>query len=381
MNGQGQANLGYPEAKFEQILELIIRHSEPAEVLRALCLLPGNESGSANSDPQMAFFTPERGSWVLSATGRLQSLSAEALARVNPDTLSALLLSSASGAREGAAFADGWGRNLYSGIGEVLGFVLCFATGPFEPFGNFSRIVETVCRLAGLALEQRNLRDELTWQSDHDSVTGLYTQTCFVRMLGSYMQAAPSGVALLHINLDRFRLVNDVLGHAVGNRILKFVGQRFRDCLEPDELFARAGGDEFLVLLRQGSETYATRTANRLLRALAEPLSVDDHQVFISASIGISISPVSPTSLQSEAYVALYHARKRGKARWVMFEPSMAQINSEREILRFGKEDKLKTFVVCAGLIQHGGDSIFHYMFKVFSCFWFGLLAASVVRG
>jgi diguanylate cyclase (GGDEF)-like protein len=327
-----------PETKWERVLELIIRQCEPAEVLGALCLLPfSEEAGRYTNDPQIAFFTPGRASWVVSATSRLNPLSAAALARVNPDSLSATLLSGESSTRDGAAFADGWGRNLYSGVGEVLGFVLCFAVGPFEPFGDFSRVLGTVCRLAGLALEQRNLRDELTWQSDHDSVTGLYTQTCFVRMLASHMQAARTGVAMLHINLDRFRLVNDVLGHAVGNRILKFVGHRFRDCLEPEELLARAGGDEFVVLLRHGPEPYVTETANRLLQTLAEPISVDDHQVFISVSIGISLAAnrdvdpgASPSSLQSNAYVALYHAKKRGKARWVMFEPSMAATPPER---------------------------------------------------
>jgi diguanylate cyclase (GGDEF)-like protein len=310
----------------ERILEMIVRQSDPHEVLGALCRL----SYGAASNPQIAFITPLRDSWTVAAKGSLNEHPAAALASLEPETLSCLLLSTGTAEQDGAAFESGWGRHFYSGIGEMLGFVVCFAEGPFEPWGSFGADIDAACRLAALALEQKNLRDELTWQSDHDSVTGLYTQGYFGRTLAYSMQQ--DAVALLHINLDRFRLVNDVLGHAIGNRILRLVGSRFRDCLRDDELLARGGGDEFVVMLRGGVVANATEAAERLLRCLSEPLSVDEHQVFIRASIGISTTGTShtPQSLQAEAYVALYHAKQAGKARCVVFDPSMASTPPER---------------------------------------------------
>lgn len=332
------------ETPGERILEMIVRQCEPREVLETLCL----QIGGTEQQRQVAFFTLEGESWTLAAKGELNSRSEETLAGLVPESLSRLLLRQDISERGGFTFEHGWARHLYSGIGEMLGFIVCLGAGPFEPTGRYAATIDAVCRLATLVIEQRNLRDELTWQGDHDSVTGLYTQTFFERLLGFHMQHqnAPAA-ALLHINLDRFRLVNDVLGHALGNRILKLVGRRFNSCLRPDDVLARSGGDEFTVLLKGGTPCQASRVADRLLRSLAEPLSVDEHQVFISASIGISCSGIScsgiggagvgialpapaPQTLQREAYVALYHAKQDGKARWMHFNPSMAATPPER---------------------------------------------------
>ena len=316
------------EVPGERILEMIVRQCEPREVLNCLCA----HLAETEQECQVAFFTLDADRWVLAAQGRLTEQSSEALRLVMPEAVSRQLLLQNPSGSGGSELTDGWGCHIYSGIGEQLGLLLWLASGPFRPWGKAAARVEAVCRLAALCIEQRNLREELIWQGQHDSVTGLYTRTFFERMLAARLQQPGESASLLHINLDRFRLVNDVLGHALGNRILKIVGRRFSDRLDGEGLLARAGGDEFVVLLGGASREHSAQIADQLLLSLEDPVSVDEHHVFISASIGISCGgpDTLPQTLQSDAYVALYHAKQEGKSRCVRFDASMAVTPPER---------------------------------------------------
>lgn len=323
------------ETPGERILEMIVRQREPHEIFGALCA----QMGETAQEKQAALFTLEGDCWTLAAQGPLSAESGAALARLTPEDLSRRLLGEGwlagreePGGHEGIEFEGGWARHLYSGIGEILGLLVCFAPSPFTPDRRRLARIDAVCRLTTLAIEQWNMRGELTWQGVHDSVTGLYTQAYFERTLASQLQRGDSPVALLHVNLDRFRLINDVLGRALGNRILRHLGRRFSSCTLPEDLVAHPGGDEFVVLLRGGTPERAAAMAEALLRTLRSPLSVDNHQVFISASIGIACSRrgSTPQTVQREAYVALYHAKKQGKARALLFAPDMAATPPER---------------------------------------------------
>ncbi len=333
-SGRNQPRADYkaPAAEFEipgeKILEMIVRQCELPEIFRTVCF----QIGGGDEESQVAFFTLQGDSWLLAARGRLNPESAAALERMVPEDISGLLLGKNPAPGNGTEFADGWARHLYSGIGELLGLLVCFGPAPFRPSAHRASGIDAICRLTTLAIEQWNLRQELTWQGEHDSVTGLYTQAYFDRKLSSRMQRGQPPVALIHVNLDRFRLVNDVLGRALGNRILRYVGRRFGSIVDAADLVARPGGDEFAVLLDPGTPERAARVAERLLQALTSPLSVDTHQVFISASIGIACAGPESTaqSLQREAYVALYHAKKDGKARSLPFDSSMAATPPER---------------------------------------------------
>lgn len=318
------------ERPAEHLLEMIVRQLELPAIFAALC----RHIGDSDEERQVALFMLEGSVWNLAARGELSAASAEVFARLVPEYVSGLILKAEAGAgeRNGVEFEDGWARHLYSGIGEMLGLLVVFGAGPLTPDdGRIARIDE-ICRLTTLAIEQNNLREELTWRSVHDSVTGLYSQAYLERSLAGEMHGTTAPLALLHVNLDRFRLVNDVLGRALGNQILRFIGQRFTSRTGAGDLVARPGGDEFAILLKPGSKERAEEVAGQLLQALASPLSVDSHQVFISATVGIALRhPEStPQSLQREAYVALYHAKKSGKARALQFDPSMSATPPER---------------------------------------------------
>jgi diguanylate cyclase (GGDEF)-like protein len=308
---------------------MIARHADLPSTLHTLCLM----AGEAADDRQIAFFLIEKDHWELAATGDLTPESEILLARIVPETLSEDLFAAErlGPDRNSCSLGDFRCRHLFSGIGEMLGLLVCLTPVTAHAVPCQAEFIEPLCRLAALAIEQRNLLDELTWQAEHDTVTGLCTRTRFEKVLSSHLPAvgdAP-GTALLCINLDRFRLVNGVLGHSLGNRVLKFVGMRFTSCLPGGALLARVGGDEFAVLARADQ---AIPLAHLLLDQLADAFCVDEHQLFIGASIGISLARHSSTaeSLQREGYIALYHAKRQGKGRWVEFSPAMEAIPPER---------------------------------------------------
>jgi diguanylate cyclase (GGDEF)-like protein len=300
------------------VLEMILRQCAPREILGALC----QRLGSSQAERQAVFFLLFDEVWEMAATGDLTAASAAILSGIDPGDLSLGLFE--ENARSGGASV--LARHLYSGPGELMGMLVCL--GP-EPAGSTGRAekLDATCRLAVLAIEQRNLLEELTWQADHDALTGLYTRLSFERLLGRRLQIA--GTALLCINLDRFRLINTVLGDGCGNIVLKNVARRFQGCLPPRNVLARIGGDEFAVLT---DPECAESVAASLLQSLNEPFSIDEHQLHLGASIGVSSLPPgsSAEALQREAYIALYHARRVARGKWLQFDPFMAVIPPER---------------------------------------------------
>jgi diguanylate cyclase (GGDEF)-like protein/PAS domain S-box-containing protein len=164
----------------------------------------------------------------------------------------------------------------------------------------------------------------------HDSLTGLPNRTLFTYRL-SYALAkgrgAPGTVAVLVLDLDRFKAINDALSHEVGDEVLVAVAERLKSADSAAEVIARLGGDEFLVLFDgEGAEREAVAFAQRALFSLSEPIEAADNEVFISASIGIactSSSVLEPTPLLSNADAAMYQAKTRGGGAIEVFGEAM----------------------------------------------------------
>src|ERR1022692_1465421 len=327
-------NSDYGELSMQRVTQMIARQCAPREILEALC----QHAGEAREEQQVAFFLNDGEEWALAAKGDLTAKAEAALASIDPARLSEALFqpSACIADRTEFPFDHGWARHLFSGTGELLGMLVGLADGPILPSGSLAVRVESICRLATLALEQRNLVEELAFKAEHDSLTGLYNRAYYERMLSSTLQEGRRTgrrAALLYINLDRFRLVNDVLGHATGDRLLDRIGRRFRSGLRAEDALARVGGDEFAVLVADAPAIEdAGAVAGHLLRSLAEPFSVDGHELFIGASIGIAwAAPEStPESLERQAQLALSRAKQAGKARLVYFHSSMAATPPER---------------------------------------------------
>ncbi len=177
---------------------------------------------------------------------------------------------------------------------------------------------------------------EAMYQAFHDSLTGLASRALFLDRLQHGLSGAARSlttVGLLFIDLDRFKMVNDTLGHAAGDLLLVEVAERVRGCLRASDTAARFGGDEFAVLLQGTSEKGAAIVADRIIEAVRSPYAIGGREVFVDASIGIALSDPSlmdAHELLRAADVAMYQAKRNGKGRHELFEPSMHSALMER---------------------------------------------------
>ena len=178
---------------------------------------------------------------------------------------------------------------------------------------------------------------EATRQSQHDSLTGLPNRAMFLAEL-QQAESAGEPLTLLFVDLDDFKLVNDSLGHLVGDQLLTAVGHRIGQGLRTPDVVARLGGDEFAVLLRWAGEAEGRAIAARVLDALQEPILLGGHVVHVRASIGLVCSGGGggspPEELLRDADVAMYRAKAEGKHRFVVFEGAMRDRLQARTVLQ-----------------------------------------------
>ncbi|MEV6490057.1 EAL domain-containing protein, partial [Actinoplanes sp. NPDC051633] len=188
--------------------------------------------------------------------------------------------------------------------------------------------------------ERRSLERELTHQAFHDSLTGLANRVLFAdRLEHALARGARDGsvVGVLFIDLDDFKIVNDTLGHAVGDQLLMAVADRISGALRADDTAARLGGDEFAALVENVQDPGAVEeTASRILAALAEPIMVDGEALQAVASIGITTTPEADTAneLLRQADLALYVAKGAGKNQWRRYQNHLHGAMVERLELR-----------------------------------------------
>ena len=201
---------------------------------------------------------------------------------------------------------------------------------------------ESIRRAAMVARAQaeRALRDSearFRYQATHDPLTDLPNRTLFTERLAAALNEPGRGgdrVGVCFLDLDRFKVVNDALGHQVGDSLLVWVAERLRRVLG-DHLVARLGGDEFVILVeRAGCTEDVVRVAEAALAAVSEPALVDGHELTVSASIGIVERPAagtSPAELMRAANSTLHWAKAAGGARWSLFDAD----RNRRELARY----------------------------------------------
>lgn len=196
--------------------------------------------------------------------------------------------------------------------------------------------------------ERRVLEDRLSYLAFHDDLTGLPNRPLFLERLGHVLDRAgrmEGKVAVLFMDLDNFKHVNDSLGHRAGDQLLSEVAGRLQKVLRPEDTVARFGGDEFTVLLDEvsGSDD-AVEVARRIASSLRAPFHLDGHEVFVTASIGIVLEDPrveSAEDLLRYADIAMYAGKESGKDRHEIFEPEM----KTRFLGRLGLESNLRRAV------------------------------------
>ncbi len=179
--------------------------------------------------------------------------------------------------------------------------------------------------------ERKTLEAQLIHQAFHDPLTGLPNRALFLDRLHHALarrREAHQEVAVLFLDLDRFKIVNDSLGHACGDDLLRLAAQRIQACVRPSDTVARLGGDEFTVLLDDVSHaSVATAVAERIIDALASPFTIKGAEVFTGTSIGIAMSSDQlrdPHALLQAADIAMYQAKSSGRSRYALFDPALS---------------------------------------------------------
>jgi diguanylate cyclase (GGDEF)-like protein/PAS domain S-box-containing protein len=174
--------------------------------------------------------------------------------------------------------------------------------------------------------ERRRLQAKLEYQTYHDPLTGLANRAMFTERLGRVFAepAAQRRVGLCFLDLDEFKMVNDSLGHDVGDQLLKAVASRLTQCCGPTQVVARMGGDEFMIIVEDSAgEGEVVALADAILTEMARPIRLDDHELTVTTSIGIVERPVTGTNLKDliqAADITLYRAKAAGRARYAMFD-------------------------------------------------------------
>jgi diguanylate cyclase (GGDEF)-like protein/PAS domain S-box-containing protein len=180
-------------------------------------------------------------------------------------------------------------------------------------------LLERVVSLAAVAIEQARAREDLEYRAYHDELTGLPNRALLNDRLTHALQRSrrdESAVAVLFLDLDRFKLVNDSLGHDAGDRLLSQVAQRMLEGLRGSDTVARLGGDEFVVVVEDVKDDLEIHTAvERVAAILEQPFEVDSETLFVSASIGVSVArdEAQADDLIREADDAMYRAKQRGR--------------------------------------------------------------------
>ena len=203
--------------------------------------------------------------------------------------------------------------------------------------------------------ERKAFEEQLAYQAYHDPLTGLPNRRLFLDRL-AHAVARPVRDDIVHglltLDLDRFKLVNDSLGHATGDDLLVAVADRLAGHLQPADTFARLGGDEFTILVEDLTDPAALSVlAGRLVEAMEAPFQVRGHELFTSVSVGIAHTgdPVARVDLMSSADAALYQAKAHGKNRFAVFsgkpsEEALAQLEIEAGLRRAVERDELELY-------------------------------------
>ncbi|MDX6597436.1 MAG: hypothetical protein QOE87_1323 [Gaiellales bacterium] len=234
-----------------------------------------------------------------------------------------------------------------------------------EPFGpRERRLLETVGSHAGNALETgqtaralaavTELKERLAHEVRHDPLTGLANRSLFSLRVEAALGRDDNAPAVMFLDLDDFKGINDTLGHAAGDALLMTVAERLRASLREDDLAARLGGDEFAVLLEHApTAVEAERAAERVLAALVAPLLVEGRSVRVRASIGVALASggvSTAAELLRNADLAMYAAKAGGRSRSAIFSPGM----QDAELARHALVDELREAI-------HRGDIRPHF--------------------
>jgi diguanylate cyclase (GGDEF)-like protein/PAS domain S-box-containing protein len=224
---------------------------------------------------------------------------------------------------------------------EAPGAILIFLPVPKRPQIGEVNFLHSMVNLATIAIEQHNFVQRLAHQAEHDNLTGLPNRVLFQDRLEQTIVRAErqkSEFAVLFLDLDGFKHVNDTLGHSAGDVLLREVAQRLQNAVRRSDTVARLGGDEFTVILPdiKGSPD-VIGVAEKIAAAIKEPMEILDHEIAVTSSIGIAIFPRdghNAETLQQKADAAMYQAKSSGKNCYFFYRDSLGEALQAKQHLK-----------------------------------------------
>ncbi|MGE5652377.1 MAG: EAL domain-containing protein [Bacillota bacterium] len=219
-----------------------------------------------------------------------------------------------------------WSTPIFSSQGTVLGSFAMYYHEPRRPHPAELRLAGVAAHMAGIAIERHQAAQRISYIAHHDALTGLPNRLLLRSSLNqaiAHAQRHRSMAALLFIDLDNFKRINDSLGHHVGDLLLQAAALRLQSCLRRDDLLARIGGDEFVILLSPLTRPKeAALVAGKVLKAFEPSIDVEGHELHAGGSVGISIYPSdgeNAETLMRAADTAMYHAKESGRGNFQFF--------------------------------------------------------------
>jgi diguanylate cyclase (GGDEF)-like protein/PAS domain S-box-containing protein len=219
--------------------------------------------------------------------------------------------------------------------GAVLGAVTVYHRYARGPRDDERQLLDQMVHLAAIAVDRKAFESRLAHQAHHDPLTGLPNRSLFLEFLTHALARSrrrSAAVAVLFLDLDRFKYVNDSFGHDTGDELLTSLGRRLQSVVRPGDTVARFGGDEFVVLCEDLSpelaRDQAIEVAERLVAVAESPFPCQGQEHFLSTSVGIACctdGESRPEALLRDADAAMYRAKERGKGRWEVFDEAMRQ--------------------------------------------------------
>jgi diguanylate cyclase (GGDEF)-like protein/PAS domain S-box-containing protein len=241
------------------------------------------------------------------------------------------------------------GTSLIDAAGKAVGILVVLTRKPIERKEFFVSLLEIFASRAAAEVERSRAEERVRQLATRDPLTGLPNRLLFNDRLNLSMNQARrnnSTLAVFFIDLDRFKYINDSLGHAVGDAFLKAVAERLSGVVRKGDTLARLGGDEFVVLLEnvKALEDEAGQVARKILASFSDPFSVAGHTLSCSCSIGISVFPsdaTDPQTLLRDADTAMYHVKEGERGSYQYFSAEMNERMQERLHLENGLRDAI----------------------------------------
>ncbi len=223
-----------------------------------------------------------------------------------------------------------WSTPIYSSDGAVLGSFAMYYREPRVPTDGQLHLAGVASHMAGIAIERHRAERRISHIAHHDALTGLPNRLLLRTALSQAIANAQrhhSLAALLFIDLDDFKRINDSLGHHIGDLLLQAVTHRLHGCVRQGDVLARLGGDEFVLVLCSLSQAgEAAMVADKVLKELERPFAVDGHELHAGASIGIGMYPSDGQdvdALMRSADTAMYHAKENGRGNYQFFTEAL----------------------------------------------------------